>query len=99
MIAHYQLAHSIAPNISPCRFLTPPNDRIDIRYALYFRVSAHQLDAFYPESMIDIWKDFKGMTEVVKKEKKSFSYAKITDGVDKMKPGTMVSIVTQRIRR
>lgn len=38
--------------------------------------------------MLDIWKDFKGMQDVVTKQKKSFSIAKITEGVETMRPGT-----------
>lgn len=37
--------------------------------------------------MLDIWKDFKGMQNVVAKQKESFSIGKITEGVEKMRPG------------
>lgn len=45
VIAHYQLAHTIAPNLSA-----------HVRVMVYFRVKLHQ--GFNPESMLAIWRDF-----------------------------------------
>lgn len=47
VVAHYQLCHSIAPNLSP-----------DIRYMVYFRVNVRQGDHHHPEPMLDIWQDY-----------------------------------------
>jgi hypothetical protein len=56
VLAHYQLAHSIAPNTSP-----------HIRYVVYYRVHAraHKPDTYRPEAMRDIWVDWAGMANVV----------------------------------
>jgi tetratricopeptide (TPR) repeat protein len=70
VICHYQLAHTIAPNVSP-----------NIRYACYFRVTAPTMktqtlppvpdalkdgaDPHRPESMLNIWKDWPGVTPYV----------------------------------
>jgi len=60
ILAHYQLSHSIAPNISS-----------NIRYAIYFRLHSHthQLDTPKPESMTDIWLDFEGIADLTKERR------------------------------
>jgi len=69
VLAHYSLAHTICPNTSSL-----------IRYAIYFRTSAPSFydedfspldrpgtnDPHRPASMLDIWRDFQGLTEEVK---------------------------------
>eukprot|EP01137_Pigoraptor_chileana_P029931 Opistho-2@15853 len=58
VLAHYSLAHTVAPNASP-----------HVRYACYFRLSNARRNT--PEgrsgyeSMTDIWLEFEGMREVV----------------------------------
>ena len=47
VLCHYQLAHTIAPNISE-----------NIRYAVYFRANKRQDSMHHPEPMLDIWKDW-----------------------------------------
>ncbi len=62
ILAHYMLAHSIAPNTSP-----------NIRYAVYFRVNMHQTageEKHHPQSMLDIWSEWPGMKQLVEQEKK-----------------------------
>lgn len=58
VLAHYQLAHCIAPNISH-----------NIRYAIYFRMNSenHQPQTYRPETLTNIWLDYKGMSNVVSK--------------------------------
>ena len=46
VVAHYQLAHSIAPNTGA-----------EIRTMVYFRINVRQ-DGFRPEAMLDAWNDF-----------------------------------------
>jgi len=60
IIAHYQLAHSIAPNISP-----------NIRYAIYFRLHSHThtLETPKPECLTNIWLDFEGIQDLTKHRK------------------------------
>jgi hypothetical protein len=54
-LAHYQLGHSIAPNISPF-----------VRYACYFRIhhARHGLETPKPDVMTDIWCDFDGLSDM-----------------------------------
>eukprot|EP00698_Gefionella_okellyi_P018175 TRINITY_DN5422_c0_g1_i2.p1 TRINITY_DN5422_c0_g1~~TRINITY_DN5422_c0_g1_i2.p1 ORF type:complete len:303 (+),score=31.37 TRINITY_DN5422_c0_g1_i2:65-973(+) len=57
VMAHYQLAHSIAPNLSP-----------DIRYVVYFRLYSklHQPQHKYrPSSILDIWQDWPAMQPLI----------------------------------
>ena len=56
VVAHYQLAHSVAPNTSP-----------DIRYVVYFRVhaKAHKPGEYRPEAIRSIWLDWAGLTHTV----------------------------------
>ena len=56
ILAHYQLAHSIAPNTSS-----------QIRYAIYFRLHAktHPPGAYRPEAMRNIWLDYEGLKPLV----------------------------------
>jgi tetratricopeptide (TPR) repeat protein len=49
ILAHYSLAHSIAPNTSPF-----------IRYAVYFRVNLRKSQDLIP--LKNIWVDYKGLT-------------------------------------
>lgn len=55
VLAHYQLAHGTAPNVSP-----------HVRYAIYFRVTHPAHDrADWQAPMKDIWMHWPGMTEIV----------------------------------
>lgn len=50
IMAHYQLAHTAAPNLSP-----------NVRYAIYFRLHHVDHDAQWKEAMTDIWKEWPGI--------------------------------------
>lgn len=52
VIAHYLTGHGVAPNASP-----------EIRYACFFRVwhTRHELHAYRPEALQDIWLDWDGL--------------------------------------
>mmetsp|Transcript_10353 Transcript_10353/g.17362 ORF Transcript_10353/g.17362 Transcript_10353/m.17362 type:complete len:474 (-) Transcript_10353:32-1453(-) len=56
IIAHYQLAHNIAPNVSP-----------DIRYCIYFRVthSRRKEKTYAPDAMTNIWLEYEGIRRVL----------------------------------
>lgn len=55
VLAHYQLAHGTAPNVSP-----------HVRYAIYFRVTHPSHDrANWQAPMKDIWMHWPGMKEIV----------------------------------
>ena len=54
VICHYQLAHGIAPNVSP-----------HVRYATFFRLKHRDHDTHPMEVMTDIWKDWAGLREAV----------------------------------
>ncbi len=56
IIAHYQTAHSIAPNISD-----------DIRYCVYFRVthSRRKEKSYAPDCLTNIWVEFEGLRSVL----------------------------------
>jgi len=56
VLAHYQLAHTIAPNISS-----------NIRYAIYFRLHSenHKPETYRPETLTNIWLDYPSMKNVV----------------------------------
>lgn len=54
VIAHYELAHGIAANVSPF-----------IRYAVYFRLSHKKHESWKWESMTDVWLEWAGMQEFV----------------------------------
>lgn len=56
VIAHYQTAHTIAPNVSS-----------DIRYCIYFRVThSRRKDKTYcPEAMTNIWLEFDGLRQAL----------------------------------
>jgi hypothetical protein len=58
VLAHYLLAHSIAPNTSP-----------NIRYAVYFRVSMHPGDVHHAESMTNAWSEWPAMAALQAKDK------------------------------
>ena len=51
VICHYQLAHGIAPNLSP-----------DIRYAVYFRLYRKGHMERLWSSMVDIWQEWEGVS-------------------------------------
>ncbi len=57
VLAHYALAHAIAPNCSP-----------NVRYCVYFRLhhAAHPIDTPRPEALANIWLEFEGVHEIVK---------------------------------
>lgn len=55
VLVHYQLAHSVGPNVSP-----------QVRYTVFFRLSHVEHDALHWECMTDIWREWEGIGEVVK---------------------------------
>jgi hypothetical protein len=54
VFCHYQVAHSVAPNVSP-----------HVRYALFFRLSHVDHAAQKWESMTDIWLEWDGLRDLV----------------------------------
>lgn len=50
ILAHYELAHSVAQNVSP-----------HVRYAIYFRLFHVDHDQHGHETMADIWREWEGM--------------------------------------
>ena len=52
VLAHYQLAHTAAPNLSA-----------DIRYMCFFRLGVRDLAGHRVESMLDIWRDWPSLRE------------------------------------
>jgi len=57
ILAHYQTAHTVAPNISP-----------DIRYCVYFRVTAGTRPdkmQFFPDAMQNIWLEYEGLQHLL----------------------------------
>lgn len=50
VIAHYLLAHGVAPNVSP-----------DVRYAIFFRVSVPEHKEQRVEVLTDIWREWPGL--------------------------------------
>ncbi|HRW07534.1 MAG TPA: phytanoyl-CoA dioxygenase family protein [Caldilineaceae bacterium] len=50
IMAHYQLAHGVTPNVSP-----------HPRYAIYFRLHHVDHDAIGLDTMMDIWREWEGM--------------------------------------
>jgi hypothetical protein len=54
VLAHYLLGHSAAPNASP-----------HIRYACFFRLEVDGLVDHREESVVDPWRDWEGMRELV----------------------------------
>lgn len=50
VVCHYQLAHGIAPNVSP-----------NIRYAIFFRLKHRDHDAHRFETLTDLWLDWPGI--------------------------------------
>lgn len=55
VLTHYQLAHSVAPHVGP-----------DIRYAIFFRITAVDHAKHDWNVMTDIWLEWEGMREIVK---------------------------------
>lgn len=53
ILAHYELAHGVATNVSP-----------HVRYAIYFRLYHVDHDVHGHETMADIWREWEGMREV-----------------------------------
>lgn len=61
VLAHYQLAHGTAPNVSP-----------HVRYAIYFRVTHPAFDRDnWQAPMKDIWMHWPGMQEIVAQQRAS----------------------------
>jgi hypothetical protein len=56
VIAHYLLGHTVAPNVSP-----------NIRYACFFRLEVDGLTEHREESVIDPWRDWDGVRELLPK--------------------------------
>ncbi|KAL6065517.1 Phytanoyl-CoA dioxygenase [Balamuthia mandrillaris] len=56
ILCHYQLAHCIAPNLSP-----------NIRYVVYFRLHHrnHPSGQYRPEAMSNIWLDWEGIVDLL----------------------------------
>ncbi len=54
LLTHYLLGHSVAPNVSP-----------NVRYACFFRLEVDGLAEHRAESVLDPWRDWEGMREVV----------------------------------
>ncbi len=57
ILAHYQIAHGAAPNVSP-----------HTRYAIFFRLRHIDHGDSCPEAMTDIWLEWEGMRDIVKRE-------------------------------
>jgi hypothetical protein len=55
VLAHYQLAHGIAPNLGP-----------HVRYAVFFRLFHVEHDARGTAALADVWREWEGMKEVVR---------------------------------
>ncbi len=53
VLCHYQLAHGIAPNVSP-----------NIRYAIFFRLTHKDHTAHKQEALTQIWTAWPGMRDV-----------------------------------
>ena len=54
VLAHYQVAHTAAPNLSG-----------DIRYMCFFRLSVRNLDSHRVASMLDMWRDWPVLHDLV----------------------------------
>jgi ectoine hydroxylase-related dioxygenase (phytanoyl-CoA dioxygenase family) len=52
ILAHYQLAHGAAPNVSP-----------HVRYAAFFRLARQDHDASSAQTMIDLWREWPGLRD------------------------------------
>lgn len=52
VICHYQLAHGVAPNLSPY-----------VRYTVFFRVKHPQHDAFKPQQLSNLWLEWEGIED------------------------------------
>ena len=52
ILAHYQIAHTAAPNVSP-----------HTRYAVFFRMRHVDHPSFRPEAMTDIWLEWEGLRD------------------------------------
>jgi len=50
VLTHYLLAHSVAPNVSP-----------HVRYAVFFRIAAHDHGEHRWENLNDIWREWPGI--------------------------------------
>ena len=57
VLCHYQIKHGAAPNVSP-----------NVRYAAIFRLRHTNHGDFRPETMTDLWLDWEGMQDIVKRE-------------------------------
>ena len=56
ILAHYQIAHTAAPNVSP-----------HTRYAVFFRLRHVDHPSFRPEAMTDIWLEWEGLRDVAQR--------------------------------
>ena len=56
ILAHYQIAHTAAPNVSP-----------HTRYAVFFRLRHVDHPNFRPEAMTDIWLEWEGLRDVAQR--------------------------------
>jgi hypothetical protein len=52
LLAHYALAHGIAPNLGP-----------DVRYAVFFRLAHIAHDSFGTRPLTDLWLEWEGLSE------------------------------------
>jgi hypothetical protein len=52
IFCHYQVAHGIAPNVSP-----------NVRYGIFFRVKHHAHNSHPKDTLANIWMDWPGMQE------------------------------------
>ncbi len=59
IFAHYNLAHTVAPNCST-----------DIRYGIYFRINVRE-QRTSEEALKSIWLDYPGLADIVKQEAKN----------------------------
>jgi ectoine hydroxylase-related dioxygenase (phytanoyl-CoA dioxygenase family) len=59
VFAHYNLAHTVAPNCSA-----------DFRYAIYFRINVRERPGCQ-EPLMNIWLDFPGLSDIVQQEAKN----------------------------
>jgi len=57
VICHYQLGHSVIPNLSP-----------HVRYAIFFRISHRELNDHRVEVLTDIWRDWPGIETRIEDE-------------------------------
>jgi hypothetical protein len=54
VLTHYLLGHTVSPNVSP-----------HVRYACFFRLEVEGLEIHREASVVDLWRDWDGMRELV----------------------------------